>query len=121
MSRSVLVIDDSASVRTLMRMALERSGFEVFEAGDGEAAMAVLDGRTLSVIVSDLEMPRLNGLEFLRHLRAHPRYRFTPLIVLTTETRTEVKDAARKAGAQAFINKPCTPTQLLSTVQRLCQ
>ncbi len=115
-----MVIDDSSAVRALVRGALERSGYDVVEAPDGEDAIELLDGRTLGAVVCDLAMPRVDGLSFLRYLRMHPRYRFTPLVVLTTETRPEMRERARKAGAQAFINKPCTPAQLVSAVQRLC-
>lgn len=120
MARTVMVVDDSSSVRTLVRGALERAGYEVVEAVDGEAAIELLDGRSLGVVVCDLAMPNVDGLSFLRYLRMHPRYRFTPLVVLSTETRQQVRDNARASGAQAFINKPCTPGQLVSAVQRLC-
>ena len=120
MARTVMVVDDSSGVRTLLRGALEHAGFDVLEAGDGDAAIDMLDGRLVSLVVCDLAMPRVDGLSFLRYLRQHPRYRFTPLVVLSTETRPQVRDTARASGAQAFINKPCTPAQLVSAVQRLC-
>jgi two-component system, chemotaxis family, chemotaxis protein CheY len=120
MSHTVLVIDDSPSVRVLMRSALERAGYAVAEAEDGEQACALLDGRPLGLIVCDLAMPRMDGLSFLRLLRHHPRYRFTPLVVLSTETRAERKAAAKAAGAQVFIPKPCRPSELVDVVQRLC-
>jgi len=120
MSRTVMVVDDSPTVRALLRNALERAGYDVLEAEDGEDAIEMLDGRTLGLVVCDLAMPRVDGLSFLRYLRMHPRYRFTPLVVLSTETRPQVRDTARASGAQAFINKPCTPGQLVSAVQRLC-
>jgi two-component system, chemotaxis family, chemotaxis protein CheY len=119
-AQKILVVDDSSTVRTLMRSALERAGYEVDEAADGEEALARLDGRPLGLIVCDLSMPRLDGLGFLQQLRKHPRYKFTPLVLLTTESRAEVKAEARTLGAQAFMNKPCSPSQLVSTVQRLC-
>lgn len=121
MALPVLLIDDSPSVRTLMRSALEREKFSVVEASDGEDAMDKLDGQTFGLIVSDLSMPRMDGLSFLRWLRLHPRYKFTPLLVLTTETREKVKQSARQMGAQGFLAKPCTPTQLVTAVQRLCR
>lgn len=117
---TVLVIDDSSSVRTLARVALERAGYTVLDACDGTDAMERLDGRSISVIVCDLTMPRLDGLGFLRYLRNHPRYRFTPLAVLSTETRDDMRTQVRSAGAQAFITKPCTPATLVSAVGRLC-
>jgi two-component system chemotaxis response regulator CheY len=116
----VLVVDDSAAVRLLMRMALERAGFAVSEATDGEDAYELLDGRPLGLVICDLSMPRMDGLAFLRLLRHHPRYRFTPVVVLSTETRPERREAAKAAGAQAFITKPCRPSDLVDAVQRLC-
>jgi two-component system, chemotaxis family, chemotaxis protein CheY len=117
---TVLLIDDSPSIRMLLRTVLHNAGYSVVEAGDGEEAIDKLDGRALAAIVCDLDMPRMNGLSFLRYLRQHPRYRSVPLMVLTTESRPEAKQAARSGGAQAFMNKPCTPTQLLAAVDRLC-
>lgn len=120
MSHTVMVVDDSASVRTIMRMALERAGFDVVEADDGEAAFEFLDGRPLGVVVCDLAMPRVDGFSFMRYLRQHPRYRFTPLVVLSTDARKESRDRARQQGAQVFVHKPCRPAELVSVVQRLC-
>jgi CheY-like chemotaxis protein len=80
-----------------MRSALEREQFEVVEAVDGEDALDKLDGRQLGLIVTDLAMPRMDGLSFLRYLRQHPRYKFTPLLVWTTETRTQMRQKAREA------------------------
>jgi two-component system chemotaxis response regulator CheY len=116
----VLVIDDSVAVRQLMRLALERSGYGVSEACDGEDAYELLDGRPLGLVICDLSMPRMGGLSFLRLLRHHPRYRFTPVVVLSTETRPDRREAAKAAGAQAFITKPCRPSDLVDAVQRLC-
>jgi two-component system, chemotaxis family, chemotaxis protein CheY len=120
MAATVLVVDDSPSVRQLTRMMLEQAGFAVLEACDGEDAYELLDGRPLGLILCDLAMPRMDGLSFLRLLRHHPRYRSTPLVVLSTETRLDQRTAARVAGAQAFIPKPVRPADLVSTVQRLC-
>jgi len=120
MAQPIMLVDYSASVRTMMRGALEREKYEVVEAVDGEDAMEKLDGRSLGMIICDLSMPRMDGLSFLRLLRHHPRYRFTPLVLLSTETRPERKAAAKAAGAQAFIPKPCRPSELVDVVQRLC-
>jgi two-component system chemotaxis response regulator CheY len=121
MAQPILLIDDSQSVRTLMRGALERKKFNVVEACDGEDAMDKLDGQPFGLIVSDLSMPRMDGLSFLRWLRVHPRYKFTPVLILTTETRESVKQSARAMGAQGVLRKPCTPMQLVTAVRRLCR
>jgi two-component system, chemotaxis family, chemotaxis protein CheY len=117
--KTVLLVDDSPSVRTLLRMALEREGYQVLDAEDGEAAIGALDGRPLSAIVSDISMPRMDGMSFMRYLRMHPRYKFTPVLVLSTDTRPEMRQAARDHGANAFLTKPCTPSQLVDAVARL--
>ena len=120
MPRSVLLIDDSQAVRTLMRLALEQEGYQVQEAEDGEAATALLDGRGVDVIVCDLNMPRMDGLSFMRWLRSHAVYRKVPLAVLTTETRPHMKLAVNTGGANAYIRKPCQASEFIDTVNRLC-
>jgi two-component system chemotaxis response regulator CheY len=118
---TVLLIDDSEIIRALMRGVLEHEQFEVVEAADGEQAIELLDGRDIDVIVCDLQMPRMDGLSLMRWLRLHPRYKLTPLLVLSTETRPHMKQAAQQQGAQGFIAKPCTPTQLLEAVRHVCR
>lgn len=120
MAKTVLVVDDSPSIRALLGLSLKGAGYQVLEAEDGEAAIDHLDGRDLGLIVSDLSMPRMDGLSFLRYLRMHPRYKTTPLMLVTTETRIPVKEAARRQGAQAFMNKPVAPAEFLAAVKRLC-
>jgi len=120
MARTILVIDDSSIIRTLVRLALEPEGCAIVEAVDGEDAIDKLDGRDLQAIVCDLAMPRMDGLMFLKYLRLHPRYGKTPVVILSTESRPERRMAARSCGAQAFINKPCTPRQLVAALEQLC-
>lgn len=121
MSNPILLIDDSPSIRMLMRAVLERENFKIVEAVDGEDAVTKLDGQPLSLIVSDVSMPRMDGLSLLRYVRQHPNYKATPVLMLTTESRVDVKEAARQQGAQGFLKKPCTPTQLVAAVQRLAR
>ena len=120
MAKNILVIDDSAAICALMRLVLEQAGHQVFEAHDGEDAYELLDGRPLDLILCDLAMPRMDGMSFLRRLRHHPRYRHTPLALVTTETRPERRAEARSAGAQAYLAKPVRPVLLLEAVHRLC-
>ncbi|MCP5283919.1 MAG: response regulator [Burkholderiaceae bacterium] len=117
--QTIMLVDDSPSVRTLMRMALERAGYQVVEACDGEDAIDHLVADTPAGIVCDLAMPRLDGLGFLRYLRHHPRLRHVPLMLLTTETRPQIREQTRLQGAQAFLNKPCRPSELVAAVRRL--
>lgn len=120
MGKNILLVDDSTIVRKVMRTALERDGFSVLEAADGVDAIAQLEGHSVNAIVCDLSMPRMDGATFLKSLRDIQRHRFTPLVVLSTESRADVKDTLRQLGAQAFITKPCTPSQLIDVMRRLC-
>jgi two-component system, chemotaxis family, chemotaxis protein CheY len=113
MSKTVMLVDDFGA-------RLSGAGYKVIEAQDGEAALQMLDGQAIGVIVTDLSMPRMDGITFLRHVRAHPRYKFTPVVMVTTETRTKAREDARHGGAQALLTKPVTPANLLATVARLC-
>lgn len=120
MTKTVMLVDDSPSIRAIFGARLAGAGYTVLEADDGDAALEKLDGQPIGLIVSDLSMPRMDGISFLRYVRAHPRYKFTPVIVLTTESRSHVVKTARDQGAQAFLTKPVSPTDLLSAVARLC-
>ena len=118
MNKTVMLIDDSPTVRQVMRFALERAGFGVLEAGDGEEALRQLRGGPIGAIVCDVAMPRMGGMEFLQQLRTRNSYRFTPVVMLTTESRTEQKQRAKDSGAQAWATKPCPPSQLVDIVKR---
>jgi two-component system chemotaxis response regulator CheY len=118
---TILVIDDSPSMRGLLRLTFERAGYRVQEAQDGQEAIDRLLECSPAAIVCDLTMPGMDGLGFLRYLRHHPTYRRVPLMLLSTESRPEVRQKAREQGAQAFMNKPCRPGDLLAAVQRLLQ
>lgn len=115
-----MIVDDSASFRTVARLALTKAGYEVVEAVDGEDASAKLDGRRLDLVVCDLNMPRIDGLSFVRHLKTTPGYQFTPVVMLTTETEEAKKAEGRAAGARAWITKPFQPSDLVDAVNKLC-
>ncbi len=118
MSKRILIVDDSASVRQVAGMALSRAGYEVVEANDGEDGIAKLAGK-LHLIISDVNMPRLDGIGFLKAVKAHPSYKFTPVIMLTTEAGEDKKNEGRAAGAKAWITKPFQPQTLLDAVSKL--
>jgi two-component system, chemotaxis family, chemotaxis protein CheY len=120
MPRHVLVIDDSEIIRSVMCSALQDAGFSVDSAEDGQAALALLDGRPIDTIVCDVSMPRLDGIGFLQSLRAHARYGRVPVLMLTTDARDATKGAARAGGAQAYLTKPCNPGVFVDAVNRLC-
>jgi two-component system, chemotaxis family, chemotaxis protein CheY len=119
MSKTVMVIDDSASFRTVVKLALQKASYEVVEAGDGEEAVKKLDGRKLSCIVCDVNMPRMDGISFVKHLKT-TNYKFVPVIMLTTESQDTKKAEGRAAGARAWITKPFQPSQLVEAVNKLC-
>ena len=119
MKKTVLIVDDSASLRQVVNLALSRAGYDVIEGTDGQDGLARLDGRKIHLIVSDVNMPRMDGLTFLKAVKALPNYRFTPVIMLTTEGGDAKKDAGRAAGAKAWIVKPFNPPVLLDAVAKL--
>ncbi|MEY4737408.1 MAG: hypothetical protein RL302_1727 [Pseudomonadota bacterium] len=120
MAKTILVIDDSASLRQVVKMALTGAGYNVIEAGDGQAALALLDGRQVNMAVCDVNMPIMNGIEFVRAAKALPGYKFMPILMLTTESQEEKKEQGKAAGAKAWMVKPFSPTQLVNAVSKLC-
>ncbi|MCX7239440.1 MAG: response regulator [Burkholderiales bacterium] len=120
MAKTILVIDDSASLRQVVKMALTGAGYSVLEAGDGKAALALLDGRQINMAICDVNMPVMNGIEFVKAAKLLPAYKFLPILMLTTESQEEKKEQGKAAGAKAWMVKPFSPTQLVSAVSKLC-
>jgi len=120
MAKTILIVDDSSSLRTVVKIALVRSGYEVLEACDGKQALEQLDkAAKVHLIVSDVNMPHMDGITFVKQVKQHPRHRFTPVIMLTTEGQDAKKEEGRAAGARAWIVKPFNPPQLLDAVSKL--
>lgn len=119
MAKKILLVDDSASVRQVAGIALRRAGYETLEATNGKEGLALLDGGKLNLIVSDVNMPVMNGIEFLKAVKQHPTSKFTPVIMLTTEAGDDLKQQGREAGAKAWIIKPFQPQTLLDAVAKL--
>ncbi len=120
MAKTILIVDDSSSLRTVVRIALTRAGYEVVEAGDGVEGLAALDkAGKVNLIVSDVNMPNMDGITFVTKVKQHPRHKFVPVIMLTTEGQDEKKNQGRMAGAKAWIVKPFNPPQLLDAVSKL--
>lgn len=122
MAKTILIVDDSASLRRVVEIALTGAGYEVIEAADGKdalAKLAKLGGKKVHLIISDVNMPNMNGIEFVTNVKKDSNYKFTPVVMLTTEGQDAIKDAGRAAGAKAWIVKPFNPTQLLNAVQKL--
>ena len=120
MSRSALIVDDSASMRSLVRDTLVAVGFSTVEADNGQVALekAAQAGK-FDLVVTDLNMPVLDGISFVQKLRTMPAFKFTPVLLLTTETRTDQKDKAKAAGATGWLTKPFDPSKLRAVVQKV--
>jgi two-component system chemotaxis response regulator CheY len=119
MGKRILIVDDSSSMRTVAGIALRGAGYEVLEAGNGQEGLAKLNGERIHLIISDVNMPVMDGIEFLKGVKRHPDYRFTPVIMLTTEAGEDKKAAGRAAGAKAWIVKPFQPAIMLDAVSKL--
>ena len=117
--KTILVVDDSASLREVVGIALKSAGYDVIEAADGKQALARLDGRRIHLVICDLNMPVLDGLGFVREARQRPAYRFVPVVMLTTEPREHKKLEGQAAGARAWMVKPFRPEQMLQAVAKL--
>lgn len=119
MSKTLLIVDDSLSMRRTLAIALNGAGYEVVEAADGKEGLEKLDGRKFNLIVSDVNMPNMDGISFVKALKALPNYRFTPVIMLTTESDAARVQAGKEAGVKAWILKPFQPPVLLDAVAKL--
>lgn len=120
MSKKIITVDDSKTMRKMVRFTLEEGGYEVFEAEDGVEALKELTAQKADVIITDLNMPNMNGFELVTELRAMPEYKFTPIIVLTTEFEDDKKQQGRAAGATGWIVKPFNAEKLLEVVGKVC-
>ena len=119
MSKKVMVIDDSLSIRKVVGLALKGAGYEVLEGADGAQALDQLRLSPVNLIICDVNMPNMDGISFLKNLRAEESLKFTPVIMLTTESQEALKAEGMAAGARAWIVKPFQPEQLLSAVSKL--
>lgn len=119
MQKTILIVDDSASIRQVARMTLVGQGYDVLDACDGIDALKKLDGKKVHLIISDLNMPNMDGLTLLTRVKNEPAYRFTPFVMLTSESGDSFMQQGKAQGAKAWMVKPFKPEQLLSTVARL--
>jgi two-component system chemotaxis response regulator CheY len=119
MSKTILIVDDSASLRQVVSIALKGAGYDVLEAGNGQEALGKLDGRKINLIVSDVNMPVMDGITFVKEMKKLPNYKFTPVIMLTTEGSDAKKKEGQAAGAKAWVVKPFQPDQMLKAVSML--
>lgn len=116
---SILAVDDSASMRQMVTFTLKGAGYEVIEACDGQEALQMAKAKKVDLVLTDVNMPKMDGLTLIRELRAIPQYKFTPILTLTTESTAEKKTEGKTAGATGWIVKPFNPEQLLAVIQKV--
>jgi two-component system chemotaxis response regulator CheY len=120
MAKQILVVDDSVTMRQMVGFTLTSAGFEVVEARDGQEAVAKLNGGARpNLVITDLNMPNMDGLSLIRAVRAMPAFKFTPLLMLTTESEESKKKEGQAAGATGWIVKPFNPEQMMKIVQKV--
>jgi two-component system chemotaxis response regulator CheY len=116
---AILAVDDSSSLRQMVAFTLKSSGFDVIEAVDGQDAIDKLNGRAVDLVLTDQNMPRMDGLTLVRHLRTLPHFKSTPILILTTESSDEMKQAGRAAGATGWMVKPFDPRKLIEVIRKV--
>lgn len=119
MSKTIMVVDDSAALRQVVSIALKGAGYSVIEGSDGADALLKMTGQKINLIISDINMPNMDGISFVKAMKAMPAYRFTPVIMLTTESAEGKKAEGQAAGAKAWVVKPFRPEVMLNAVQKL--
>lgn len=119
MGKRVLIVDDSESIREVVSFTLENAGHEVVKGVDGADALQYLDGSKFDLIITDLHMPNLDGIGFIRKVRSMPEYQYVPILFLTTESQTTKKMEAKEAGATGWIIKPFVPEKLLAAINKV--
>lgn len=119
MSKTIMTVDDSASVRQMVAFTLKEAGYDVIEACDGKDALSKINMKDLNLIVTDLNMPNMDGIELIKNVRQSAKYKFTPIIMLTTESQGEKKMEGKSAGATGWIVKPFQPAQLISVIKKV--
>ncbi len=119
MNKRILTIDDSKTMRDMLMLTLAEAGFDVLQAVDGQDGLDVLVNEQVDVVITDINMPRMDGYEVIRQLRSNPSHKTTPILVLTTESEAEKKNLAREAGATGWMVKPFDPDRLIATVRKV--
>ncbi len=119
MGKVIMTADDSSSIRQMVSFTLRQAGYDIVEAVDGQDALNKLDGTGVDMLITDLNMPTMDGIELIRQTRAKPEYKFIPIVMLTTESQAEMKQKGKQAGATGWIVKPFQPEQLVAVVKKV--
>ena len=119
MAKTVMIVDDSASLRQVVHIALKGAGYDVLEGCDGKDALSKMTGQKIHLIISDVNMPNMDGITFVKEVKKLTNYKFTPIIMLTTESQEAKKQEGQAAGAKAWVVKPFKPEQMLMAVSKL--
>lgn len=119
MAKKILAVDDSASIRQMVTFTLQQAGYEVISAEDGQKGLSAAQGHNADLVITDLNMPNMDGIELIRQLRTLGDYKFTPILMLTTETDPTKKMQGKEAGATGWIVKPFNPEQLLKVISKV--
>lgn len=119
MGKKIMTVDDSSSVRQMVGLTLKGAGYEVVEGVDGKDALAKLKAAPVDMVITDLNMPNMDGIALIKELRALPQYKFTPIVMLTTESQAGRKQEGKSAGATGWIVKPFKPPQLLDVIKKV--
>lgn len=119
MAKRVLTADDSASIRQMVSFTLKNAGYEVVEAVDGKDALSKLNGDPINMVITDLNMPNLDGISLVKNIRSNSSYKFIPIVLLTTESQESKKIEGKQAGATGWIVKPFKPEQLVAVVKKV--
>ena len=119
MAATILAVDDSASMRQMVSFTLKHAGYEVIQAADGVEALEYARSNSVNLVLTDVNMPRMDGITLVRELRLLTNYKFTPMLVLTTEAAPEKKMQGKQAGATGWLVKPFNPEKLLTTIAKV--
>jgi two-component system, chemotaxis family, chemotaxis protein CheY len=119
MAKTIMIVDDSASIRQVVSIALKGAGYDVLEAVDGRDALNKLKGQKIHLIITDVNMPNMDGITFVQEAKKLPEYKFTPMMMLTTEGGDDKKMAGKAAGAKAWLTKPFQAPTLMDAVSKL--
>jgi len=119
MSKTILIVDDSESIREVVSFTLKNEGYEVLVGIDGKDALKFLDGKHIDLIITDLHMPEMDGIEFIKNVRTMEKYKRIPILFLTTESQASKKMEAKEAGATGWIIKPFVPAKLIAALKKV--